>query len=428
MSFKSKLVAILVAGAFSPIVAYATNGYAPNGLSIKSSAMGGVGYGIALDALAAAANPAGMVWVGDRMDVGVTWFRPVRDADIVGNAGPINGHYDGSGKKDFFLPEFGYNRMINPNLSVGVSVFGNGGLNTQYNNGIPLFANPQAFGQQRAGVDLMQLFVAPTVAFKVTPQHSIGASVNIIYSRFKAEGLQNFTATGGPPQQFSQFPGDVTNRGYDDAWGWSVRVGYLGEIAPGLFLGASYQTESDMGKFKKYQGLFAEGGNFDVPENYGLGLSWRATPALTLAADVQFINYSKVKAVGNGIDKLFAGNPLGSDNGPGFKWDDMTVYKLGMSYDVSPQWTVRAGYSFTDQPIPRSDTLFNMLAPAVIDQHVSLGATWKIDPKSELSFAYVHAFENEVKGSGSIPPNFGGGEANIKMYQDSFGVSYGMRF
>jgi len=36
----------------------------------------------------------------------------------------------------------------------------------------------------------------------------------------------------------------------------------------------------------------------------------------------------------------------------------------------------------------------------------------------------MHAFENEVKGSGSIPVGFGGGEADIKMYQDAIGIAY----
>jgi long-chain fatty acid transport protein len=41
----------------------------------------------------------------------------------------------------------------------------------------------------------------------------------------------------------------------------------------------------------------------------------------------------------------------------------------------------------------------------------------------------MHAFEESVNGSGSIPPSpptaFGGGEANLKMYQDSLGIAYG---
>ena len=32
--------------------------------------------------------------------------------------------------QNFYIPEFGYNRMIDPTLALGVSVYGYGGLNT----------------------------------------------------------------------------------------------------------------------------------------------------------------------------------------------------------------------------------------------------------------------------------------------------------
>ncbi|MCK7582642.1 MAG: hypothetical protein MZV65_48465 [Chromatiales bacterium] len=82
----------------------------------------------------------------------------------------MNGTYDGNGKQDFFIPEFGYNKMLNPNLALGVSVFGNGGLNTELRQRDPAVRQSAVFGQQQAGVDLQQLFIAPTVAFKVAPE------------------------------------------------------------------------------------------------------------------------------------------------------------------------------------------------------------------------------------------------------------------
>ena len=67
----------------------------------------------------------------------------------------------------------------------------------------------------------------------------------------------------------------------------------------------------------------------------------------------------------------------------------------------------------------------NVIAPGVVQDHITLGATWVLPNKAELSLAYMHAFENEVNGANSIPPGFGGGEANLKMYQDSIGIAYG---
>jgi long-chain fatty acid transport protein len=46
--------------------------------------------------------------------------------------------------------------------------------------------------------------------------------------------------------------------------------------------------------------------------------------------------------------------------------------------------------------------------------------------KSELSFFFAHAFENKVRGNNSIPAvPFDGGEADVRMNQNSLGVAYG---
>jgi long-chain fatty acid transport protein len=382
--------------------------------------MGGVGIALPQDSLAAATNPAGMALVGNRFDIGLDWFRPDRGAEITGSPVPgLNGSYDGNGTQDFLIPEFGYNHMVRPDLSLGVSVFGNGGMNTDYKTS-PFTA---LGGASPAGVDLMQLFIAPTVAYKMGA-HAFGLSLNLAYQRFKAEGLQPFDNPF-----FSSSPGNVTNNGYDSSTGWGVRFGWTGQVLPTLTLGATYQTKTKMGKLDKYKGLFAEQGGFDIPENYGVGVAWKAMPALTLAADIQRINYGDVASVGNTIDCLFAGAcQLGANNGAGFGWQNTTVYKLGVSYEMSQSLTLRGGYATLKQPIPQSQTFINILAPGVVEQHLTLGGTWTLPNKSEVTVAYMHAMENKVNGSGSIPAALGGGEANLRMSEDSLGIGWGMRF
>ena len=402
--------------------AQATDGYFAHGYGVKSQGMGGVGIALPQDALAAATNPAGMGLIGDRVDFGVTWFRPARESEIVDNRAPIpniNSTYSANDRQNFIIPEFGYNRQINPEVTLGVSVYGNGGMNTDYENGIPLFHAPGASGG--AGVDLAQLFIAPTVTWKVTPANTIGLSLNLAYQRFEARGLDGFAG-------FSTSAANLTDRGHDNSYGAGLHIGWIGQLNDAVSLGATYQSRTYMSKFDKYKGLFAEQGDFDIPSTYGLGIAVKATPQLTVAADVQRINYSDVKTVGNlSLSNLFAGNLLGSDNGAGFGWRDVTTVKLGASYAYSDNLTLRAGYNHSTQPVRSGETLFNILAPGVVQDHMTLGASWVLPNKSELSFAYMHAFEESVNGNGSIPANFGVGEANLKMYQDSIGIAYGWK-
>jgi long-chain fatty acid transport protein len=407
----SKIIPVAIAFSFGN--AWATDGYFFHGHGVRSQGVGGVGIALPQDALAAATNPAGMGKVGDRVDAGVTWFRPVRESEIEGSGAPgANGTYKGNDSQNFFIPELGYNKQYSEDVTLGVSVYGNGGMNTDYKNGIPLFnSNGRA-----TGVDLAQVFVAPTVTWKVHEHHTLGVSLNLAYQRFEAKGLQNFSNA-------SSSSANLTNNGHDDSYGAGVHIGWLGEITDAVTLGATYQSRTYMSRFDKYKGLFAEHGDFDVPSTYGVGVAVKVTPALTLAADFQRINYSEIDSVGNAsLSNL--NNGLGNDNGAGFHWQDAKVYKIGALYQYSPALILRAGYNHVDQPIRSGDTLFNILAPGVVKDHVSIGATWALSPQSEVSFAYTHAFENTVRGQNSIPASFGGGDANVRMYQDALGVAY----
>jgi len=416
MKITYKLLPLLAV--FTGANAHATDGYFAHGYGVKSQGMGGVGIALPQDAIAAASNPAGLGLVGDRLDFGVNWFRPIREAEVSGNAGPANnGTFKGNDTKNFIIPEFGYNKVITPEVTLGVSVYGNGGMNTDYNKPIPLL------GTTKPGIDLAQLFIAPTATWKITPSNTLGVSLNLAYQRFEATGLQNFDNAS-----YSNAPGKVTNKGHDSSYGAGVHVGWIGQVSDAVTLGATYQSKTYMSKFDKYKGLFAEGGDFDVPATYGVGIAVKATPALTVAADVQRIEYSDVNSVGNPISNLTVkGHKLGTNKGGGFGWNDVTAVKLGASYAWNENLTVRAGYNHSTQPIPEKETFFNILAPGVVQNHVTLGATYALADKSELSFAYVHAFEDKVRGSGSIPSSFGGGESNLKMYEDSLGVAYGWK-
>ena len=230
-------------------VASATNGYFTHGYSIKNKALAGAGVALPLDSLAASMNPAGMVSVGSRIDVGLTLFNPNREYTIKGSPSPppAFGLQPGTVESDsewFVMPAFGYNRMMNERNSLGISIYGNGGMNTDYDTNTFYLSSP-------TGIDLMQLFLAPTYAVKLHPKHAVGISPILAYQSFEAQGLQAFG-------NFSTNPSKLTNNGHDDAFGYGVRIGYLGEILTNLFLGLSYQTKIFMDEFDDYQGLFAE--------------------------------------------------------------------------------------------------------------------------------------------------------------------------
>ena len=442
-----RLLAALAAAA--PFVAHATDGYFSHGYGMEAKGMGGASIAVTGSAFGAANNPATMAFSGNTFELGLDLFSPHRSAertnapDMVG----LNGSAD-SGSNYFPIPELGYNRMINPNMSWGLTLYGNGGMNTDYpgeqlpspgacgpatgpGTGFNPAPGPYNLlcGNGRLGVDLSQLIVAPSFAWKMTPTQSIGIAPLFAYQRFKAEGLQAF-------EGLSTSPGDVSNRGYDNSSGWGARFGYYGQISPQFAIGVQYTTKMSMSNFDKYKGLFAQGGEFDIPSHYGVGIAFTPNPATLVALDYERINYSDSKSVSNSsanIMQCVGGDPsscLGGSNGAGFGWRDIDVWKLGVEYHVDPQLTLRAGYNYSDNPIRSQDVTFNILAPGVVQHHITAGATWSLDPSSYLTFAAMYAFQNDVTG-GSLFNGFVPGLAmqeKIKMYEYSVGVQYQKRF
>lgn len=419
--------------------ALATNGYFSNGYGGKAKSMGGAATAVTGDTYGGANNPATMVWAGDRLDIGVELFSPPREASRTGSANGI----DATVKSDsdyFLIPDFGYNKMLSKSLSLGVTVYGNGGMNTDYpagqissaaGSGLCNFFQTGAMGAGTAnynilcgnrsvGVDLSQLIIAPTASFKINENHSIGVSPLIGYQRFKAKGLNAFVG-------LSSDPSNLTDKGYDDALGYGVRVGYYGKLSDNFSIGAAYATKIYMEKFNKYKGLFAEQGSFDIPENYNIGLAFTPTKDISIALDYQHISYSGVKSVSNPSTNSGA---LGTDNGRGFGWGDVDVVKLGVEYKATNALTLRAGYSRTNNPIQARDVTFNILAPAVGTEHYTLGMGYDLSKESNLSAFFVYQPENSVTGN-SLFTSLGAGASGtetIKIYQRSLGVAYSLKF
>lgn len=443
---KNVVLALAVAAAVAAPSAFATNGYFAHGYGMKNSGMGGVATAMTRDTFGGANNPATMVWVGNRMDIGAAWFNPERSAsrsgaaDTTMNAGPID-----SNSTDFLIPEFGYNHMLNPNMSFGVTVYGNGGMNTDYPGGQIAFGgtcgngggtgfNPVQTagstynilcGSGDLGVDLMQLIIAPTWSYKLNANHSVGVSPLLAYQRFKVDGIQSFTG-------FSADATKLTNNGYDTSTGAGLRVGWYGKMSNMVSLGAAYSTKLSMSKFDKYAGLFAEQGDFDIPSNYNLGAAFKLSPAVVLGIDFQKIKYTDVKSVSNPSTNFgtTTTGSLGPSNGRGFGWSDIDVWKVGVEYQYSKTLALRAGVDKSDNPITSRDVTFNILAPGVVENHYSVGFTLAMDKNSELTGSYTYVAENKVSGSSLFNTFTGGtsGNEEIKMNQNHLGIAWSKKW
>lgn len=420
--FKKSLLALTVTGLIIAPAAHATNGYFGHGYSTKEKGLAGAGVAYSQDTLASANNPAGMVNVGDRMDVGAAIFNPNRQYTVTGApSGPpptffplAEGTYESS--HDYFLiPHFGWNMMLDETSSFGVAAYGNGGMNSSYQN-VP---GGGTFYDGTAGVNLAQLFINASYAKKINDKHSVGASLIFAYQQFKADGLTQFGT-------FSTDNTKLTNNGDDTSTGFGAKIGWQGEIVPSIVLGASYQTKMSMSEFDDYAGLYAEGGDFDIPATFALGVAWDINDTSKLVVDVQTIYYSDVNSIANPFANLFTGpsGALGGSQGAGFGWDDMTIVKVGYEW-LQNDMTWRVGLSNGSQPIPDSEVMFNILAPAVMETHLTFGFTKPLGESSEFDFAFMYAPANDVTGPNPLDP---GQTIELEMDQMEIQATYAMKF
>ena len=447
--------------------ALATNGYFTHGVGTQSKGMAGTGVGSNADmgAIMSASNPALGVFVGDNWEAGLAIFSPRRSyeagptsqpfpgafvdlggCDPMNNPGPcLPSHTINPGKIDssseyFPIPYVAKNWSLEGDANVTAAFYGRGGMNTNWDDpnagatsyfcggGDPMTGLPNSgtgpYCADRtsttggvAGVNLIQAFLALNYSNKVNDKFAWGAGPVFALQMFEAKGIstfapiaKSFAASGG-----TQFPTSLSNNDADTSLGWGFAAGLWWGMSDTVSLGLAYQSKMYMSEFDDYADLYAGGGEFDIPSSIKAGLSFIASDQLRVNFDVEHTAYGEVDSIANPMMNMlgcptlpFGGTDLesclGGDNGPGFGWQDMTTYKLGFEWRQDETSTWRFGYSYGEQPIQEADVLFNILAPGVMEQHITFGLTRKASNGGEWNFSFMYAPENSVTGPNMFDP------------------------
>jgi long-chain fatty acid transport protein len=264
--------------------------------------------------------------------------------------------------------------------------------------------------------------VAPTLSYRLTPRHAIGISPQLGFQQFRGYGFQAF-------EPLSKHPRDVTNNGYERAFGAGVRVGWFAEVLPWLDLGASYATKIWFEPFDEYRGFFADGGRFDIPANFAVGLALKDRN-LTLAVDVQRIFFGDIPALANPVtntlrDPVRSG--FGDSDGSGFNWRHQTNYRASLTWHATSRLDLRAGFAYGRRPIAdgQVETVsFNMFAPSP-KLNLNAGFSWRWRPEIELHMAYGRYARGEFEGPSAVFP---GAREKIEPHVDTLYMAWTRRW
>lgn len=409
-----RTAAAIAASLFVCAVASATNGDELLGIGAIQRGTAGAGVASPQDATWSFLNPASIVDLDRRVDVGLDVIFPRRTAKpegprlvinlqapnddlLVSLANPNAGHLED--RRLSLSPVLG---LIWPLESgtLGFGAFGVEGNNVRYarSRTLPGLQN----GNKDRRVQLETIKLPLSYAHRFDNGWAVGGALVGVYSRLRTDLLT---------LELTPTEGDFK---WDTSIGWGFKLGVYRRWDRWSF-GAVYSSRQWKSKFDKYEDLLLY--HLDHPQQFQIGLAYRPRPRLEFVADYKFIDWS-------GISQISRDTVRG-----GLGWNDQHVFKLGATWNASRLWTFRAGVSHGDSPVPSDAVFSNVLFPAISETHLTLGAGYRVSKRSDLNLALMHALRNTETDSGTGDLfSVGGRGTEITLDQTAVTLQYSYRF
>jgi long-chain fatty acid transport protein len=408
-----------------PTTAFATNGYQLIGVGSYQKGLAGAVTANPGSAMTAVTNPAGAARIGSRADFSLEAFMPERSVDFTA----LGGEKQESAVDMYGIPAIGWTAPTSDGSDVyfGGGMYGTSGMGVDY--GVtpgPVFPGPtNTLFDGYSNISFWQM--APVLAWNVDDKLSLGASLNIDYQSVALK--QRFTDTTSPlPNTIQQV--DLSRSA--SSFGLGLSLGVLYDPIPAVTLGFTYKSKQNFSDLE-YQlasgditlmGTPLPAGTYtldlDYPQQAAVGIAYRAGNKLTFSGDIKWINWSDT------MDQLVINGPGGSilyNSG----WDDQTVFAIGINYDINTKFTIRGGYNYAESPIGPEDVANNLILPAVVESHYTIGGDYRINNHWDLAFHYMYVPENTVTAAPSTNPMDLPG-TKISLSETSFGLNIGYRF
>jgi len=409
---KLKPIVLLSALSLSTSV-YATNGYQLIGVGSYQKGLAGAVTAFPGSAMTAVTNPAGIARIGNRADFSMEAFMPERSVDFTQ---PLGGNSAESGVDMYGVPSIGWSAPT----SEGSDVYFGGGMYGTSGMGVDYAVTDMGMGMTWNGYSNLTFWqMAPVFAWNVDEDLSLGVSLNIDYQSVALS--QNVTGAFASNMDLSRSA---------SGFGFGLSFGLLYDASDDLTLGFSYKSKQNFSPME-YQlrdsdvelpGLAnTPDGTYeldlDFPQQAAFGIAYSASEALTISADIKWINWSDTMT---SLQIIGPGDSIPYQSG----WDDQTIYAVGVSIELSETFTLLAGYNYAKSPIDSEDVMNNLILPAVVETHYTIGGSYVINEHWDMAFHYMYVSDKVVIADAST--GFTG--AKTSLSESSLGVNIGYRF
>ena len=416
---------------FFPVLACATNGYQLIGIGSYQKSLAGAVTALPGSNMTAVSNPAGMLYIGHRADFSMEAFMPDRSTDFKAFGG---GTADSS-SEIYGIPAIGWNGPVGSrdDMVFGGGMYGTSGMGVDYSSTLmqaPMAGvSPGVYWDGYSSIAFWQM--APSLAWQASEKLGLGVSVNIDFQQvsFKQRMMADSNGDGQGDQVLNNF--DLGKSA--SAFGFGLSFGILYDFNDQVTIGASYKSKQFFTDLE-YQLAYGDidmsafgGGplpagtyklDLDFPQQAAVGIAVHATQAFTIAADVKWINWSDT------MKNVSVDGPGGIRVPMDPGWDDQFVFAVGLAYEVNDGFNLRAGFNYGESPIDKQSAANNMILPAVVETHYTVGADYRLGEHWDIGCHYMYVPENTVRaGSGTSAPG-----VKISLSEQSFGINLGYRF
>ncbi|TLY18413.1 MAG: hypothetical protein E6K68_11350 [Nitrospirae bacterium] len=367
-----------------PELGLATNGLNLIGSGGISSALAGADTAVALDFTTMNSNPAGLTELkGTHAGFAVSMLKA--ELRLQNSANAKDGEND-----PVVIPNAGLVQSIKGTpITMGIGFFTIGGTTSDFRD---VTTAPALGGTvDKEGTQLRYYKLTPTIAYQVTKDLSVGVALAISYADVSLTIFPNTPSGPGFPFGFETtgkcnranglaFP--PTSCGYDV--GFTPKFGALYKVTDTVTVGVAYTMKTpitfDHGQItKNFGGVKStfdyKAFGFKWADDVAVGVSYRPTPSLLIATKFQWINWDG--AMNNVVVQLTNGST--SDSFVlNYNWRDQYVIAVGALYDVTDRFSVRGGYNFGNNPIPK--TTLDPINANIVQHHIAAGLAYRFTP------------------------------------------------
>lgn len=364
---------------------FAQAGHIMQGIGAVNMSMGGAATAQPLDINGALHwNPAG-ISVFDQSILSVNAGAFFSSPKLYSTAPTPQGPFSGETEDDrgtSIMPAIG---MVfgkaDSKHTFGVSAFGISGFGVTFPENMmnPINAPQSQGGFGRIESDYLLLQVGATYAYELSENLSIGVAPTFNYAAL--ELAPNPIAS---PNPMLGYP--VADKA--SAIGFGGQVGLFYQTDVGFKLGVSYKSPQFFGDFDFEQSYLdgSEAPNvpfrMDYPAIYSVGMGY-SMDLLDIALDYRYVDYANTEGF-----EASGWTPTASV--AGFGWESISVISAGIQLNLIENIPIRAGYTYSSNPITDDLAFFSTPATAIIKNAFQFGLGYDNGGKVALNLVYHH--------------------------------------